>query len=85
MRSRRFRRPGTELRRVKCAIEPLAIAWISLGVGPEALVGVCLERSAEMMVALLAVLKAGGAYAHSTLAIRKPAWRRLADAAPPGY
>jgi len=33
-----------------------------LNVGPDTLVGVFLERSLEMVVALLAVLKAGGAY-----------------------
>ncbi|MET0794459.1 MAG: amino acid adenylation domain-containing protein, partial [Polyangiaceae bacterium] len=40
----------------------LAHALIGLGVGPEVLVGVALERSEEMIVSLLAVLKAGGAY-----------------------
>ena len=34
----------------------------SLGVGPEVRVALCLERSPEMIVALLAILKAGGAY-----------------------
>jgi non-ribosomal peptide synthetase component F len=34
----------------------------SLGVGADTLVGVCLERSPEMVVALLAIVKAGGAY-----------------------
>ncbi|MBW4633663.1 MAG: amino acid adenylation domain-containing protein [Iphinoe sp. HA4291-MV1] len=34
----------------------------SLGVGPEVLVGICTQRSTQMLVGLLAVLKAGGAY-----------------------
>jgi amino acid adenylation domain-containing protein len=33
-----------------------------LGVGPEKLVGVCMDRRPEMVVMLLAILKAGGAY-----------------------
>jgi amino acid adenylation domain-containing protein/non-ribosomal peptide synthase protein (TIGR01720 family) len=32
------------------------------GVGPEAIVGILMERSTEMLVAMLAVFKAGGAY-----------------------
>ena len=34
----------------------------ALGVGPEMVVGLCVERSLEMLVALLGILKAGGAY-----------------------
>ncbi|MBW4456089.1 MAG: amino acid adenylation domain-containing protein [Nostoc indistinguendum CM1-VF10] len=33
-----------------------------LGVGPEVLVAICVERSLEMVIGLLGVLKAGGAY-----------------------
>ncbi len=32
------------------------------GVGPDALVGVCMERSIEVVIALVSILKAGGAY-----------------------
>ena len=34
----------------------------ALGVGPETVVGLCVERSLEMLVGLLGILKAGGAY-----------------------
>ncbi|MEH0971440.1 amino acid adenylation domain-containing protein, partial [Micromonospora sp. CPCC 205546] len=53
------------------------------GVGPDTLVAVCLRRSPELIVALLAVLKAGGAYlplgpAHPTERLGE----LLADGAP---
>ena len=34
----------------------------AMGVGPDVLVGLCVERSVEMIVAMLGILKAGGAY-----------------------
>jgi amino acid adenylation domain-containing protein len=34
----------------------------TLGVGPDVLVGLCMERSLDMIVGLLGILKAGGAY-----------------------
>ncbi|HVG43749.1 MAG TPA: amino acid adenylation domain-containing protein, partial [Longimicrobium sp.] len=40
----------------------LANHLVRLGVGPDVRVGVLLERSAELIVSLLAVLKAGGCY-----------------------
>jgi amino acid adenylation domain-containing protein len=33
-----------------------------LGVGPETMVGCCMERSVELIISLVAILKAGGAY-----------------------
>lgn len=40
----------------------LAYLLRARGVGPDVLVGLCMERSAEQMLGLLAILKAGGAY-----------------------
>lgn len=40
----------------------LAHTLIELGVKPDTLVGICLERSIEMVIGLLGILKAGGAY-----------------------
>ncbi|NET44009.1 non-ribosomal peptide synthetase [Okeania sp. SIO2B3] len=33
-----------------------------LGVGPEVLVGICIERSVDLIIGILSILKAGGAY-----------------------
>ena len=40
----------------------LAHYLIKCGVGSEVLVGICVERSLDMIVGLLGILKAGGAY-----------------------
>ena len=45
------------------------------GVGPEKIVAICLERSVDLMVALLAIQKAGGAYLPSILRCPKNARR----------
>src|SRR5215211_4312489 len=34
----------------------------ALGVGPEVLVGICMEAAPELLVGVLGILKAGGAY-----------------------
>ncbi|WP_017839279.1 non-ribosomal peptide synthetase [Methylotuvimicrobium buryatense] len=59
----------------------LAHYLIDRGVRPDVLVGICLERSLEMVIGLLGILKAGGAYV--PLDSHYPAERRaliLADA-----
>ncbi|QBD77236.1 amino acid adenylation domain-containing protein [Ktedonosporobacter rubrisoli] len=47
------------------------------GVGPDVLVGLCLERSVEMIVAVLAILKAGGLMCPLTLNIRQSDYSSL--------
>lgn len=49
-------------RQLNASANRLARHLRNLGVGPEALVGICMERCVEMVVGLLAILKAGGAY-----------------------
>ncbi|MBV9385323.1 MAG: amino acid adenylation domain-containing protein, partial [Chroococcidiopsidaceae cyanobacterium CP_BM_ER_R8_30] len=49
-------------RELNCRANQLAHHLQKLGVGPEVLVGICLERSLLMVVGLLGILKAGGAY-----------------------
>ncbi len=62
----------------------LAAQLRALGVGAEVVVGVLLERSVEMVVALLGVLKAGGAYLPLDLAYPPERLRfMLADADAP--
>ncbi|ORX95071.1 hypothetical protein K493DRAFT_351909 [Basidiobolus meristosporus CBS 931.73] len=47
---------------LNCRANQLAHHLIKLGVRPESMVPLCLDKSVEMVVAMLAVLKAGGAY-----------------------
>jgi amino acid adenylation domain-containing protein len=47
---------------LNCRANQLAHYLQRLGVGSEVLVGICLERSIEMVVGLLGILKTGGAY-----------------------
>ncbi|WP_235526606.1 non-ribosomal peptide synthetase [Nostoc piscinale] len=47
---------------LNCRANSLAHYLKSLGVKPDVLVGICVERSIEMVVGLLGILKAGGAY-----------------------
>ncbi|MBG1243115.1 amino acid adenylation domain-containing protein [Nostoc sp. NZL] len=47
---------------LNCRANYLAHYLQSLGIKPDTLVGICVERSIEMVVGMLGILKAGGAY-----------------------
>ncbi len=55
---------GEEITYRELNVRANRLAWRlrELGVGPDVPVGICVERSLEMVVGLLAILKAGGAY-----------------------
>jgi amino acid adenylation domain-containing protein len=57
-----FRNDALTYRELDQRAGQLAIYLRSIGVGPDMPVGICVERSIEMVVAMLGVLKAGGAY-----------------------
>ncbi|MFL6196133.1 MAG: amino acid adenylation domain-containing protein [Thermoanaerobaculia bacterium] len=61
----------------------LAARLRALGVGPDVLVGLFLERSADLVVALLAVLKAGGAYLPLETSLPRPRLSFMLDDARP--
>ena len=57
-----FDRTALSYRQLATEASRLARRLRRLGVGPEVPVGICLERSFDLVVGLLAILEAGGAY-----------------------
>jgi len=57
-----FNEVSLTYRELNMRANKLAHYLTELGVGPEDIVGVCMERSLEMVIAIYAICKAGGAY-----------------------
>jgi amino acid adenylation domain-containing protein len=57
-----FEEQQVTYRELETRSNQLAHAMRAAGIGPEVLVGICMDRSIEMIVAVYGVLKAGGAY-----------------------
>lgn len=57
-----FEQESIHYRELNARANQLAHYLRKLGVGPETLVGISMERSIDMVIALLAIMKAGGAY-----------------------
>src|ERR671914_761199 len=78
----RTRQPN--IQRANACANQLANYLRSFGVGPDTLVGVHMKRSAKLIVALLGIIKAGGAYLPLDLAYPKERMEfMLADAKAP--
>ena len=58
----RFRDEALTYEQLDQRVDDLAHRLVALGVSPGSLVAVCMERSVEMVVALHAILRSGGAY-----------------------
>jgi amino acid adenylation domain-containing protein len=58
----KFENEQLDYRDLNARANQLARHLRSLGVGPEVVVGLCLERSLDLIVGILGILKAGGAY-----------------------
>ncbi|WP_010198492.1 AMP-binding protein, partial [Pseudomonas amygdali] len=79
----RFEQDALDYATLNIQANRLAHYLRSLGVGPDVRVGVCLERSLDMLVGVLAILKAGGAYVPLDPAYPKARLAHmLADSAP---
>jgi amino acid adenylation domain-containing protein len=58
----RFERDSLSYQQLSLLSNQLARYLLSLGAGPESVVGICMHRSLSLVTALLATLKAGAAY-----------------------
>jgi len=57
-----FEKKSLSYRELNRKANQLAHYLQKLGIGPDVLVGICMDRSLEMVIGLLGILKAGGAY-----------------------
>ena len=57
-----FGEDSLSYRELSCRSNQLAHYLRSEGIGPDVLVGICMERSIDMVIGTLGILKAGGAY-----------------------
>ncbi len=57
-----FKDQELSYRELNARANRLARRLVSAGIGPDKIAGICLDRSIDMVVAILGVMKAGGAY-----------------------